>query len=78
MDNLWASLANSGVFLAVLAGGYLLKRLGLFRREDAQLLSKIIMNITLPAAIVKGFVGVDLHQSPDIKYRLFSQDPPGY
>ncbi|MBD5093031.1 MAG: hypothetical protein HDT26_01840 [Subdoligranulum sp.] len=59
MANLWTSLANSGVFLAVLAGGYLLKRLGLFQREDAKLLSKIIMNITLPAAIVKGFAGVE-------------------
>ena len=58
MENLWASLANSGVFLAVLAGGYLLKRLGMFKQEDAKLLSKIIMNITLPAAIVKGFAGV--------------------
>ena len=59
MTNLWASLANSGVFLAVLAGAYLLKRLGLFKREDAKLLSKIIMNITLPAAIIKGFAGVE-------------------
>ncbi len=58
MENLWASLANSGVFLAVLAGGYLLKRLGLFQTQDAQLLSKIILNITLPAAIIKGFAGV--------------------
>lgn len=58
MANLWASLANSGVFLTVLAGGYLLKRLGLFKTEDAQLLSKIILNITLPAAIIKGFAGV--------------------
>ena len=58
MANLWASLANSGVFLSVLAGGYLLKRLGLFKTQDAQLLSKIILNITLPAAIIKGFADV--------------------
>lgn len=58
MENLWTSLANSGVFFSVLAGAYVLKRLGLFKAQDAQLLSKIIMNITLPAAIIKGFAGV--------------------
>ena len=34
--DLWASLSNSGVYLAVLAGGYLLKRAGLFRVQDAR------------------------------------------
>ena len=58
--DLWASLSNSGVYLAVLAGGYLLKRAGLFRVQDARFLSAVIMNITLPAAIVKGFAGVEL------------------
>ena len=53
--DLWASFSNSGVYLAVLAGGYLLKRAGLFRVQDARFLSAVIMNITLPAAIVKGF-----------------------
>ena len=58
--DLWASFSNSGVYLAVLAGGYLLKRAGLFRVQDARFLSAVIMNITLPAAIVKGFAGVEL------------------
>lgn len=58
--DLWASFSNSGVYLAVLAGGYLLKRAGLFRVRDARFLSAVIMNITLPAAIVKGFAGVEL------------------
>lgn len=58
--DLWDSLSNSGVYLAVLAGGYLLKKAGLFRVQDARFLSAVIMNITLPAAIVKGFAGVEL------------------
>ena len=58
--DLWTSLSGSGVYLAVLAGGYLLKRAGLFCAEDARFLSAVIMNITLPAAIIKGFAGVEL------------------
>lgn len=38
----------------------MLKRAGLFRVQDARFLSAVIMNITLPAAIVKGFAGVEL------------------
>lgn len=53
-----ASAFNSSIFLTVLAGGYALKRAGVFHTQDARLLSSIIMNITLPAAIVKGFSGV--------------------
>lgn len=53
-------LENSAVYLFVLFGGYVLKRLGVFDADDARTLSKIIMKITLPAAILKGFAGVDL------------------
>ena len=52
-------LENSAVYLFVLFGGYALKRLGVFDSGDAKTLSKIIMKITLPAAILKGFAGVD-------------------
>ena len=38
----------------------MLKRAGLFRVQDARFLSAVIMNITLPAAIVKGVAGVEL------------------
>ena len=53
-------LENSAVYLFVLFGGYVLKRLGVFDADDARTLSKIIMKITLPAAILKGLAGVDL------------------
>lgn len=52
-------LENSAVYLFVLFGGYVLKRIGLFDAHDARTLSAIIMKITLPAAIIKGFSGVD-------------------
>ena len=52
-------LENSAVYLFVLFGGYALKRIGIFDARDAKTLSTIIMKITLPAAIIKGFAGVD-------------------
>lgn len=47
------------MYLFVLFGGYALKRVGIFDARDARTLSTIIMKITLPAAIIKGFAGVD-------------------
>lgn len=53
MDML-ATLENSFVYLLVLAGGYVLKKARVLPKESAGILSTIIMNITLPAAILKG------------------------
>ena len=53
MDML-ATLENSFVYLFVLAGGYILKRIHVLPKESSAILSTIIMNITLPAAILKG------------------------
>ena len=44
----------AGLLLMILAG-YGMKRLGLFHVEDAKLLSRIIVHLTLPAALVTGF-----------------------
>ncbi len=44
----------AGLMLVILAG-YLLKRLGVFRTEDAKVLSRVIINLTLPAAFITGF-----------------------
>lgn len=51
-------LLRSAVYLAVIGLGYLLKRAGVFRAADAGLLSRLVLNITLPAAVLKGFAGV--------------------
>lgn len=43
-----------GLALMIFAG-YALKRLGVFRAEDAKVVSRIVVNLTLPAALVTGF-----------------------
>ncbi len=53
MDML-ATLENSLVYLFVLAGGYVLKTFRVLKKEDAGILSALIMKVTLPAAILKG------------------------
>ena len=44
-------------YVLVIAMGYLLKRAGFFGRDDHRLISKIMINITLPCAIVQAFDG---------------------
>lgn len=44
----------AGLALMILAG-YCLKRLGVFRSEDAKVLSRIIINLTLPASLIVSF-----------------------
>lgn len=50
-------------FVAVIVMGYLLRRKGFFKEEDFYVLSKIVLKITLPAAIVSNFSGIDLKPS---------------
>lgn len=35
--------------------GYILKRFGIFRTEDARIISRMIIHVTLPAALANGF-----------------------
>lgn len=44
-------------YVLVIAAGFLLKRAGFFRAQDRHLLSKIMINITLPCAVVQAFDG---------------------
>jgi len=46
---------KAGTFLFLTFLGYFIKRIGLVRKEDSRVLSKIIMNITLPCAIIASF-----------------------
>lgn len=50
-------LTRAGSFIAVIILGYVLKRIGVFKEEDFHVLSKIVIRITLPAAIVTSFAG---------------------
>lgn len=44
-------------FIAVIALGYSLKRIGMFKQEDFTVLSKVAVRITLPCAIIISFSG---------------------
>jgi len=43
-------------FLLILFGGYALKRAGLFHEGDHRLVSKIVLNLTMPAAVIHAFL----------------------
>lgn len=48
-------LLKSASFICLIALGYLLKRKGLFGKTDFKILSKIVLNITLPCANIVSF-----------------------
>lgn len=56
-------LIRAGCFIAIIVLGAVLRRTGFFRREDFGLLSKIVIRITLPAAIITNFAGRELDYS---------------
>lgn len=50
-------LLRAGSFIAIIVMGYLLKKIGFFKQEDFTVLSKIVIRITLPCAIITSFAG---------------------
>lgn len=50
-------------FLFMIALGFVLKRVGLFSLDDSGFLSKLILKITLPMAIISNFRGLELNRS---------------
>ena len=56
-------LMKAGSFVAIIIMGYMLRRKGFFKEEDFYVLSRIVLKITLPAAIVTNFTGIDLKPS---------------
>lgn len=50
-------LTRAGSFVAIIVLGFVLKKIGVFRKEDFSVLSKICIRITLPAAIITSFAG---------------------
>jgi len=46
-------------YVLVIVLGYALKRAGFFGKRDHQIVSKIVVNITLPCAFVQGFYGFE-------------------
>ena len=50
-------LIRAGSFLLIIVLGYVLKRARFFKPDDYRLVSKIILNVTLPASIAINFSG---------------------
>lgn len=50
-------------FVLIIAIGYILKRIGLFGQNDYKVVSRIVMNITLPCALISGFAHFEMEKS---------------
>lgn len=61
VDGLVDKLVSSLGFVIIIIGGYFLKKKGFFKREDGVLISKIVMNITLPAVIISGTKNMEIN-----------------
>lgn len=48
-------LIRAGCFVAIIILGYVLRKIGFFKENAFEVLSKVVVKITLPAAIVKNF-----------------------
>lgn len=55
-----STLSQPLLFLFIILLANLLKRAGMFSEKDGRVLSQIVMNITLPAAIIAGFQSFEL------------------
>jgi len=53
-------LVRAGCFVAIIILGYVLRKINFFKEQDFSVLSKIVLRITLPAAIVTSFAGTEI------------------
>lgn len=58
-----AVLSRAACFIGIIILGYGLRRMGFFKEEDFHVLSKIVLKITLPAAIVFSFADKEINPS---------------
>ena len=56
-------LVRAGCFVSIIILGYVLRKINFFKEEDFTVLSKIVLRITLPAAIVTSFAGKNIQIS---------------
>ena len=50
-------LIRAGSFVAIIILGYVLRRCGIFKESDFGVLSKVVLKITFPAAVITSFAG---------------------
>lgn len=60
MENM---ITKIGGLLLIIVLGYILKRCGVFRSEDARILSKIIVNLTLPGALIASLASFSIEMN---------------
>lgn len=58
-----AVITKAVAFVAIIIIGYLLKRAGFFEAKDFYLVSRIVIKITLPAAIISNFSKITMEKS---------------
>ena len=58
-----ALLIRAGSFVAIIILGFVLRRIGFFKENAFEVLSKVVVKITLPAAIIKNFATSDMDVS---------------
>ncbi|MDO4325332.1 MAG: AEC family transporter [bacterium] len=63
MEGIAAVLTKAIAFVAIIVMGYVLKRIHVFKKDDFYLLSKVVIRITLPAAIVTNFSQISMENS---------------
>lgn len=56
-------LSRAMCFVGIILLGYLLRKRGFFQESDFQTLTKVVLKITLPAAIVSSFAGKEIDPS---------------
>ena len=56
-----AVLTKTATFILIILLGYLLKRLGILKREDSAIISKLIMNLTLPCALLSSSKDIQIN-----------------
>lgn len=54
---------RAAAFVAIIIMGYLLKRAGFFQAKDFYFISRVVIKITLPAAIVSNFSKITMERS---------------
>ena len=56
-------ISRAGSFIAIIVMGYTLKRIGVFKDEDFSVLSRVVIRVTLPCAIITSFAGMTIDPS---------------
>lgn len=53
-------IIRASAFILCIAAGYIFKRFGFFNKEDFQRISRIVLTITLPCAVITNFMKMDM------------------